>query len=65
MTTPTPTQRRARARAIRDAALVRAALGQTVGYELVDGEHVVTYRGERYIGPMIDAVVGAAQEGDL
>ena len=71
MTTPTrqtpPTTdreaaRRARVEAIRFGARVRDRLGQGAHHKIVDGVHVVTWQGERFIGQTIDEVIKAAQE---
>jgi len=70
-TTTAPTQptsdresrRRARVQLIRDGARVRRELSQGALHELADGLHVVVYRGERFRGPSVDAVIQAAREG--
>jgi len=56
-------RRRARIQAIRDGARVRRALSQGALHECVDGLHVVTYRGHRYVGATVDAAIRAAREG--
>jgi len=55
--------RRERAQAIRDGALVRESLGQGAQHEMVDGEHTITWRGERYRGATVEEVIRAAREG--
>ena len=63
---PDATRRRARqqrVQAIVDGAHVRRALSQGALYEHVDGQHVVTYRGQRFRGPSVDAAIAAAREG--
>ncbi|MFH1922714.1 MAG: hypothetical protein ABIP48_22855 [Planctomycetota bacterium] len=54
-----------RIREIVDAAHVRQHLGQGVLYcRLADGQHVVIFRGERFVGATVDAAIAAAREGN-
>ncbi|MFH1919715.1 MAG: hypothetical protein ABIP48_07530 [Planctomycetota bacterium] len=61
MTTPTQATRALRLAAIVDGAHVRSALGQAALYDRRNGEHVVTYRGRRFVGATVDAVIQAAK----
>ena len=69
MNTPPPplatdrlARRRARVEAIRAGALVRQALGQSALYEHTGDVHIVTYRGERFVGETIGEAIGEARE---
>ena len=61
-TTEREAARRARIESIRFGARVRDRLGQGAHHEIVDGEHVVTWRGRRFHGATVDEAIKAAQE---
>ncbi|MFH1268521.1 MAG: hypothetical protein ABIK89_22590 [Planctomycetota bacterium] len=66
-TTPRPTPaaavnstRAARVQEIVDGAHVRQALGQAALHELRNGEHVIIFRGERFVASSVDEAIDQA-----
>lgn len=62
MTSPTQPVRAERIEAIRDAAEVRARLGQGAQYRrLPDGSHEIIFRGRIFIQPTLDVAIAEAK----
>ena len=56
------TTRDTRIELIRLGALVRQRLGQSAGYQrLPDGRHIVTFRGQRFVGATVEEAITATK----